>query len=383
MNPSAESPFQGYAESMEKKKRKAGDKGERDLIHVNVAFVGGGKGCRDVLRLLTMYPLRSLKLKVIGVADPKHDAPGRVFAEELRIKTTSDYKEFYKYPELDLIIELTGDDQVLDEILSTKPKRVKVLDHLGARLLWEIIEIQEEKLILEERLSASEKMVAVGEMAYRLTHDLRNPLMCIGGLTRRLLLNPDTPHYLRRQMEQIISYVEKMEKAVANICDVARPIYPHYQPTDITCTLKSWCKGVRYEARRYNVEVVCRIEEDLPKLIMDKELISQVLWHVAEHAMETMSTSTRRLLIQARLCLDEVLIVLEQDGEEEVECPGRLELGVSESVSPTKRSSLWLAMCRKIMSDHGGDIRVERRAGRLIVVIELPVRFEMPAGPPI
>ena len=369
---------------MEKEKKEGGSREVRGPIRVDVAFVGGGKGCRDVLRLLTLYPLRNMELNVIGVADPRPDAPGRIFAEELRIRTTDDYKEFYKHPELDLIIELTGDDGVLEEILATRPRGVKVLDHLGARLLWEIIEIQEEKLALEERLSASEKMVAVGEMAYRLTHELRNPLMCIGGLTRRLLLNPDTPHYIRKQMEQIISYVEKIERVVSNICDMARPIYPHYQPTDLTRTLKSWCKGVRYEARRYNVEVTCRIEEDLPKLVMDKELIAQVLWHVAEHAMETISTPKRRLLIQARLCMDEVLIVLEQDGDGEIACPaGEGTAPGPDFKGPERRSSLWLAMCRKIMSDHGGDIRVERKGGRLIVVIELPVRFKLPTGPPI
>ncbi len=356
---------------------------KQQVISVNVAFVGGGKGCRDVLRLLTTYPLRNLTLKVIGVADPRPDAPGRIFAEELRIKTTSDYREFYKHPDLDLIIELTGDDKILEEILATRPKGVKVLDHLGARLLWELIEIQEEKLVLEERLNASEKMIAVGEMAYRLTHELRNPLMCIGGLTRRLFLNPDTPHYLRKQLEQIISYVEKIEKAVSDICDVARPIYPHYLPTNLTEALKSWCKGVRYEARRYNVEVECHIEEDLPELIMDKELIAQVLWHVAEHAMETIPSGDRSLFIQARLCWDEVLIIVEQGGTE-YECPTGDNHGeMEEPEHPTKRSSLWLAMCRKIMSDHGGDIRLETRHGKLIVIIELPVRFEPPAGPPI
>ncbi len=365
------------------KKKAETEKTDRERIVINAAFVGGGKGCRDVLRLLTTYPLRNLTLNVIGVADPRPDAPGRIFAEELHVETTSDYKEFYKHPELDLLIELTGDDTILEEILATRPRGVKVLDHLSARLLWELIEIQEEKLILEERLSASEKMIAVGEMAYRLTHELRSPLMCIGGFTRRLILNPDTPHYLRKQMEQIISYVEKIEKTVSNICDVAKPIYPHFLLTDLRETLNSWCKGVRYEARRYNVEVECHIEDDLPELVMDKELIAQVLWHVAEHAMETIPEDDRRLYIQARLCWDEVLIIIEQSGTQHECSAGKQETGHEKPGEPTKRSSLWLAMCRKIMFDHGGDIRVETRDGKLLVIIELPVRFELPSGPPI
>ncbi len=347
-------------------------------IHtLNVVFVGGGKGCRDILRLLTTYPLRSLKLNVLGVADPKPDAPGKVLAEELGIRTAEDYTEFFKLSNLDLIIELTGVDEILEDILAKKPKKVKVLDHVGARLLWEIIEIQEDKLILEERLGAAEKIIAIAQIVYRLTHELRNPLMAIGGLTRHIVLDPETPYSIRRQMEQVLSCVEEMEKAIMHICEEVPPINPHFAPTDIANAMKSWCKGLRYEGTRHNVHIKCMIEDDLPIIMMDKALIAQVLWHVVEYVMDSMDSRSHALLIQARLCMDEILIVVEQDGTAKDPCPGdlhgRFEPDES-SASPSKHSSLWMALCRKIMFDHGGDLRIGNKAGRPLVILELPSR---------
>jgi len=122
---------------------------------LNVAFVGGGKGCYDILHLLKSYSPVHLQTHIIGVADPNEDAIGRRHAERLGIPTTSDYAPFLQSKELDLIIELTGDDNVLTDILNNKLDTIKILDHVGALFLWEIIAIQEEKLRLEKKCPTS------------------------------------------------------------------------------------------------------------------------------------------------------------------------------------------------------------------------------------
>jgi hypothetical protein len=118
---------------------------------ITVAFVGGGKGCYDILHHLKSYPPYHFKPQIIGVADPNIEAIGRRLAERLGIATTSDCQPFLQNKELDLIIELTGDDRVLADIHNNKLASIKVLDHVGALFLWEIIAIQDEKLRLEKK----------------------------------------------------------------------------------------------------------------------------------------------------------------------------------------------------------------------------------------
>jgi len=187
---------------------------------LNVAFVGGGKGCYDILHHLKFYPPVHFRPQIIGVADPNQEAIGRKHAERLRIPTTSDYRPLLQDDKLDLIIELTGDDRVLADIYKNKLASIKVLDHVGALFLWEIIAMQEEKLRLEKKVSLLDTMAAIGEISYRMTHELRNPLMIIGGLVRRMMTRIDLPHGCRKKLKHISLHVQHIEELISDICDV-------------------------------------------------------------------------------------------------------------------------------------------------------------------
>jgi len=359
------------------------DNGTSNNSSLNVAFVGGGKGCKEILELLQTYRPRTFKLNIIGVADFHKDAPGRKFAEKIGIWTTENYKEFFKYKELDLLIELTGKDEVLDEIYEIKPKKVKVLDHVGARFLWEIIEIQEEKLVLEERLAASEKMIVMGEMAYHLAHELRNPLMCIGGLARRILHYPHVPEGMRHRLQLIIQHVEQMERAVSHVCDVAKPLQPRFCLCDMKAIMNELCKGIRLEAETKGILVECNIGDDLPTMVVDPDLFRQAIWHVVKNAIEAMENIGGRLTITAELCWDDLVLIIKDTG------PGienHLKDQVFRPFYTTKPGSagLGLSLCRKIIWDHGGEISIKKgEEGGTIVRFDIPVRFEIPGAPPI
>ena len=110
---------------------------------LNVAFVGGGAGCKAIMELILCDRFSELKMNILGVASRNPGSPGAVYAKGLGIYLTSDYSDFYGVDDLDLIIEVTGSDEVLQEILKTRPPRVKVMDHVSARLFWDFMHVEE------------------------------------------------------------------------------------------------------------------------------------------------------------------------------------------------------------------------------------------------
>ena len=68
-----------------------------------------------------------------------------MYAKQKGLFTTTDYKDFYRIPELYLIIELTGKEDVLHEITQTKPTHIQLVDHVTARLFWDIFQIEEKR----------------------------------------------------------------------------------------------------------------------------------------------------------------------------------------------------------------------------------------------
>jgi signal transduction histidine kinase len=345
---------------------------------LNVAFVGGGKGCYDILHHLKFYPPVHFKPHIIGVADRNENAIGRNHAKRLGIPTTSDYKPFLHNKKLDLIIELTGNDEVLADIHKNKLASIKVLDHVGALFLWEIIAIQEEKLRLEKKVSLLDTMAAIGEISYRMTHELRNPLMIIGGLVRRMMTRIDLPHGCRKKLKHISHHVQHIEELISDICDVVRPLKPQFNLVDMNDFLSDWCKTVSTEARVSGVAVEVDIDEELPAMYIDRSLMRQALWHIFENSLDAIIDRGGSISIKAVLCWDNIHIEFIDTGG------GFAGLSASQAIQPfmtTKpgRMGLGLALCRQIVFDHGGDISMvnEKNKGTS-VVIKLPITLTKP-----
>ena len=108
---------------------------------MNIAVVGGGMRCLKLIELIETYSFQEISPKVIAVADIKSDAPGFVKAKERGIFVTNDYNEFFYRDDIELIMELTGDKDVLNNILTKKKISVRLIGHIAAVLFWEIARV--------------------------------------------------------------------------------------------------------------------------------------------------------------------------------------------------------------------------------------------------
>jgi two-component system NtrC family sensor kinase len=126
---------------------------------INLAIVGGGRACKFFLNLLQSESFTYLKVNIVGVCDINPEAEGFVLAKELGIYTTDNFQDFFKIKDIDSIIELTGQKDVLLEIIRLRPKGVGVLEHNIGRLMRRLFEVDqrlrsaEEQLVFEKNFS--------------------------------------------------------------------------------------------------------------------------------------------------------------------------------------------------------------------------------------
>ena len=120
-------------------------------LALNVAIVGGGRGCKAIMDMIFAEKLKELRMNLVGVADTKADAVGCRYAKKKGIYTTTDYRDLYKLDNLNMIIELTGSDKVADNISKTRPGHVRFMDNVTARLFWDIFQLEEERLSEREQ----------------------------------------------------------------------------------------------------------------------------------------------------------------------------------------------------------------------------------------
>ena len=126
---------------------------------INLAIVGGGRACKYFLDLLRNEQFTYLKVNIVGVCDIDPEAVGLVLAKELGIYTTNNFQDFFKIKDLDSIIELTGKEDVLLEIIRLRPVNIGVVEHNIGKLMRKLFEIDqrlrsaEEQLIFEKNFS--------------------------------------------------------------------------------------------------------------------------------------------------------------------------------------------------------------------------------------
>ena len=122
------------------------------LQNSKIAIVGGGRVCKAIIKIVLGENFTEQKLNILGVADIDDKAEGLIYAREKGIFTTLDYGELYKIEELNLIIELTADDTVLDVLKATKPAKVRLIDHFEAMSVWDFLQIEEERVRIKREL---------------------------------------------------------------------------------------------------------------------------------------------------------------------------------------------------------------------------------------
>jgi len=226
--------------------------------------------------------------------------------------------------------------------------------------------IEKEKDRLLEKLANSEKMAALGRLTSNFTHEIRNPLMAIGGLAKRLAKKMDRNPEQMNYVERIVAQVARLEVLVKNLVAFSRsysvPMAKH-DPREIIASLLS---KFSERCRLQSVAVETSLAE-VPMVHMDRELMEMILENFIVNALDAMPQGGMlqfATLVQPAAGRDFILIRVKDTGTGiSVE---NLPL-IFEPLFTTKiggeRPGLGLASSKKIVEAHGGTLTVKSEPG--------------------
>ncbi|BBO71526.1 hypothetical protein DSCA_54560 [Desulfosarcina alkanivorans] len=118
---------------------------------LNIALIGGGEYCGEVLKMTTVAFLQDqVNSRIVAVADPDGSAPGVALARQLGLTIVSDFEQLYDpVANVQLFILLDPDPDLLRRVLKTKPDFLRVLSYHAFDLFWKTFKSRER--ILEQR----------------------------------------------------------------------------------------------------------------------------------------------------------------------------------------------------------------------------------------
>jgi transcriptional regulator with GAF, ATPase, and Fis domain len=114
-----------------------------------VVIVGAGKGGRALLEMFSGDPT----VTIVGVADVNPWAPGLELARRLNIAVGTDLRELIADPQIDLIIDVTGNASVGETIQRLKPAGTEVMGGASAKFMWDLLAERQRTEELEDRYS--------------------------------------------------------------------------------------------------------------------------------------------------------------------------------------------------------------------------------------
>jgi two-component system sensor histidine kinase HydH len=214
----------------------------------------------------------------------------------------------------------------------------------------------EELLTSQERLVRSERFAAIGEAAAYVSHEIKNPLIVIGGLARQVENKENEPS-LKEKLHIIQSEVQRLENFLGDLRDFTRPATPVMQQININEVIHEVDTLMKEEAKNRGVNLVEQLDPHLPPLQADPNQMKQVLLNLVKNALEALDSGGQVILTSGAED-NQVWFSIQDTG-------GGMPPEVLEKIfnpfftTKKKGTGLGLAVIHKIVSDHHGTVTVQ------------------------
>jgi two-component system, NtrC family, sensor kinase len=291
-------------------------------------------------------------------------------------------------------IPVRGDDEFGSLAKSTNAMMVNVKKSHEELAGW--VEKLEEKVkertqelrLAEAEVARGEKLASIGQLAAGIAHELNNPLT--GVLTFTSLLRKKMPDGSTdaEDLDLVIRETKRCASIIRRLLDFAREKTPEKALVDLNHLVTETVRFVERSAALQQVEIATELDEDLPSLSVDPDLIKQVLINILVNAQQAID-GPGRITVRSRVLPPRKLAGA-------AEATPVVEIAISDtgcgisaanlqrifdpfftSKEVGKGTGLGLSVSYGIVRSHGGEIEVQSTVGegttfRILLPARLP-----------
>jgi two-component system NtrC family sensor kinase len=165
----------------------------------------------------------------------------------------------------------------------------------GRTLERKVEEARQELRIAQAETARSEKLASVGLLAAGIAHELNNPLT--GVLTFSHLVRKNMPDDSRdaADLDLVIRETKRCATIIRRLLDFSREKTPEKAYGNLNTIIEEVVKLIAPPAQVEDIEIITDLDEQLPLVWLDENLIKQVIMNMlvnARHAIESGGTIT-------------------------------------------------------------------------------------------
>lgn len=213
----------------------------------------------------------------------------------------------------------------------------------------------------QEAMIESEKLAAIGRISSHIAHEIRNPLVTMGGYARRIRQIAEGNEKVQNAADVILKESVRLENILSNVMDLTKPqalIKNLNNINDIILDTIDLLKNVFQEKK---LNIVTDFSSKLPLANSDPNQIKQVIFNLLQNAIDA---TPEKGTVQIATTIDEhnenIKIMISDTG---IGIENKNIESIFEPFFTTKVTGvgLGLAIVNKIIKDHGGFITVRNR----------------------
>ena len=226
---------------------------------------------------------------------------------------------------------------------------------------------------LEEKVLRSERLATLGRGIAYITHEIKNPLMAIGGFARQVLRGQNLDSKSKRKLQLIVDEIARLEAFLTDVAGIAKVSQPKKSLCSMNALVREVHTFMEHGLRDKHINVIKSMDPTIPEILFDPKQMRQVLINLIKNGMEAMRDGGQ-LALQTRLVDNWVEIVIGDTGtgidSEDVD-----RIFEPFFTSKDRGTGVGLSVSRRIIEDHGGTICAESEVGKESrFVIRLPVQ---------
>jgi signal transduction histidine kinase len=241
-----------------------------------------------------------------------------------------------------------------------------------------------ELMLIRERMLESDRLAALSSLASGMAHEIRNPLVSIGGFARRIakLVEKNSP--LRGYVEVIQEEVSRLEKLLREILDFTGENLSYFGDYELDQLIEDTLLLVQRDLEANNIKVV-RDLTPVPRLHCDDRQIKQVFYNLFQNARQAMHTGGTLTIRTYSMEKEDGLYAAAAVHDTGGGIPLEVLHNVFNPFFSTKDygTGLGLSIAQRIVARHYGQIEVRNELGKGVTfIVTLPIaKYCLVKGP--
>jgi len=219
---------------------------------------------------------------------------------------------------------------------------------------------------LQSELLQNEKLALVGKMSSTIAHELRNPIVPIGGFARLLHKKLEKEPNLKKYTDVIIKEIDRMEMLLHDILYFTKEVRLSLEPVNLNEIINDLLFFYNDTFTDKNIALEVNLSPDLPALSLDQSKMRQALINLFSNAVDAMPqggilyVESTKIEIEGR---PSAVVTIRDTGTGIQE---DIVKNIFEPFFTTKIHGLGLGLTltRNIIELHGGRIDVKSSVGK-------------------